>query len=501
VGTAVGNRTFSKEWPEKLKINPVEGTYFAIGLDERNRALAYRRISQYPFYIIVGLFPGDYLAQWHQEVVRTLALIGLFFAVTLWFSWLMRAAWKRREADSHRLLELNALALQKSEEQLQLALDSAEMGVWAAIPAKGEFTATAQAKLLHGLPSDALLSPQTVLASVHVQDRDKVAHLFQRTIDQEEPLDIELRIMHPDGDFRWVCWRGRWLPAVPGKPATIVGVVQDVTERKRAEQRKDEFLATLAHELRNPLAPIRNALQIMRLSSEPQVLKKVRDMFERQVGNLSRLVDDLFDVSRISQGKLQLQTQRVDLASVIRDAAETSAPLIQSARHQFTMTVPPCELRVYADATRLAQVFSNLLNNAARYTPEGGQISLYAEQRGEDVIVTVSDNGIGISREMLPRVFNMFAQGDRARERSQAGLGIGLTLVKRLVELHGGTVEAFSKGEGQGCQFVARLPSVKATPLNRTHKTLTCSRQRRRRLRRLRQSANEVVLAAHAPRS
>jgi PAS domain S-box-containing protein len=469
VGTAVGNRTFSKEWPEKLKINPVAGTYFAAGLDDRTRALAYRKVSAYPFYIIVGLFPGDYLAQWQQEAVRTLALVGVFLIVTLLLASLIRSAWKRREADSHRLLELTGLALQQSETQLQLALDSADMGIWAATPASGEFSATAQAKLLHGLPADALLNPQAVLASVHPDDRNKVIELFQRTIESEASLDIELRVMHSNGDFRWVCWRGRWVSNVPGKPGTIIGVVQDITERKRAEQRKDEFLATLAHELRNPLAPIRNALQIMRLSSEPHILEQVRNMFERQVGNLSRLVDDLFDASRISQGKLQLLLQRVELSSVIHNAAETSAPLIHAGRHQFSMTLPSHPLIVNADPTRLAQVFSNLLNNAARYTPEGGSICVSAEQQEDDVIVTVSDNGVGIPPEMLPHVFNMYTQLDRALERSKGGLGIGLTLVKRLVELHGGTVGVVSAGQGQGCQFAVRLPVVVTESAEQRH--------------------------------
>jgi PAS domain S-box-containing protein len=337
------------------------------------------------------------------------------------------------------------------------------MGIWAATPASGEFSATAQAKLLHGLPANALLNPQAVLASVHPDDRNKVIELFQRTIESEASLDIELRVMHHDGDFRWVCWRGRWV-STPGKPGTIIGVVQDITERKRAEQRKDEFLATLAHELRNPLAPIRNALQIMRLSSEPHILEQVRNMFERQVGNLSRLVDDLFDASRISQGKLQLLLQRVELASVIHNAAETSAPLIHAGRHQFNMTLPSHPLIVNADPTRLAQVFSNLLNNAARYTPEGGSICVCAEQQEGDVIVSVSDNGVGIPPEMLPHVFNMYTQLDRALERSKGGLGIGLTLVKRLVELHGGTVAVVSAGQGHGCQFTVRLPVAMIEP-------------------------------------
>jgi PAS domain S-box-containing protein len=236
-------------------------------------------------------------------------------------------------------------------------------------------------------------------------------------------------------------------------------------ELRDADRRKDEFLALLAHELRNPLAPIRNALQVMRLAGgDPATAERSREMIERQLRQMVRLVDDLMDVSRISRGKLQLRTERVSLASVVNAAVETCRPLLSAKRQDLCVTLPEEEVLVEADPTRLAQVVLNLLNNAAKYTDEGGSIRLAAEQRGAEAVVTVKDTGIGISPQMLPRIFEMFTQVDHTLERSQGGLGIGLTLVKRLVELHGGTVEARSDGLGRGCEFVVRVPLAAAGP-------------------------------------
>src|SRR5262249_44722933 len=208
-----------------------------------------------------------------------------------------------------------------------------------------------------------------------------------------------------------------------------------------ADRRKDEFLATLAHELRNPLAPIRNALQIIRLSPDREAHAQAHAMMRRQLEQMVRLADDLLDGSRISQGKLERRRERVPLAAVVGSAVETSRPLIDHLGHQLTVTLPEQPVLVDADPTRLAQVFSNLLNNSAKYMDRGGHIWLTAEQQGSDVLVSVRDNGIGIAAEQLPRIFQMFSQVDSALERSQGGLGIGLTLVKRLVEMHGGHIE------------------------------------------------------------
>jgi PAS domain S-box-containing protein len=236
-------------------------------------------------------------------------------------------------------------------------------------------------------------------------------------------------------------------------------------ELRDADRRKDEFLALLAHELRNPLAPIRNALQVMRQANgDPATAERSREMIERQVQQMVRLVDDLMDVSRISRGKLQLRTERLTLASVVNAAVETCRLLLSAKRQDLCATLPEEEVLVEADPTRLVQVVLNLLNNTAKYTDEGGSIRLAAEQRGAEAVGTVKDTGIGISPQMLPRIFEMFAQVDHTLERSQGGLGIELTLVKRLVELHGGTVEARSDGLGRGCEFVVRVPLAAAGP-------------------------------------
>jgi len=249
----------------------------------------------------------------------------------------------------------------------------------------------------------------------------------------------------------------------------------DITPRKKAEYereqlvgqlreqdvRKDEFLATLAHELRNPLAPIRNGLQLMKLArNDSEAVEQARAMMERQVGYMVRLTDDLLDLSRISHGNLELKKERVELSAVVRNAVETSHPLIEQMGHELSLTVPSIPIHVDGDMTRLAQVVSNLLNNAAKYTERGGRIRLCVERQGSDAVVTVEDNGAGIPAHMLSKVFDMFTQVDRSLERSTGGLGIGLSLVRRLVDLHGGSVHARSDGDGRGSAFVVRLPMV-----------------------------------------
>jgi PAS domain S-box-containing protein len=243
-------------------------------------------------------------------------------------------------------------------------------------------------------------------------------------------------------------------------------IARDNTERKRVEEalreadrRKDEFLALLAHELRNPLAPLRNGLEVMRLATgDPSAVAQAREMMVRQVGHMVRLIDDLLDISRINRGKMELRCSRVLLVDVINSAVETVRPLIDAAGHRLEISLPPEHVILDADLTRLAQVFGNLLTNSSRYTERGGHIWLDAQRRGDVVSVTVRDNGIGIPAESLPRIFDMFSQVDRSIERSTGGLGIGLALVKGLVEMHGGTVTAESAGPKKGTTFTVELP-------------------------------------------
>ncbi|HET9576465.1 MAG TPA: ATP-binding protein [Usitatibacter sp.] len=245
------------------------------------------------------------------------------------------------------------------------------------------------------------------------------------------------------------------------------GMLAEVARRaealREADRRKDEFLATLAHELRNPLAPLRNALEILRIAgNDPERAARAREMMERQLNQMVRLVDDLLDVSRITTGKLAVRKTVVELQGVVRDALETVRPFIESRQHTLELHLADEPIMVNADRTRLGQVFANLLNNAAKYTHPGGHITLGLAREGSEGVVRVRDNGIGLAPESVASIFDMFVQLDRSLERSQAGLGVGLTLARRLVELHDGEISAHSEGTGRGSEFVVRLPVTQA---------------------------------------
>ncbi|MFN8475055.1 MAG: PAS domain S-box protein [Anaerolineae bacterium] len=293
---------------------------------------------------------------------------------------------------------------------------------------------------------------------------------FQRTFEQRKTWSGELRQVAKDGRGVIVASRQQIIE-VDGRQL-VLETNRDITEQKRAEEalreadrRKDEFLATLAHELRNPLAPVRNAVQILKLqdSLDPSS-QAARDIIDRQVQHMVRLIDDLLDISRITQDKLELRKESVELASVLFQALETSQPHIERDGHEITVSLPSEPVYLDADPVRLAQVFSNLLNNATRYTPPGGQIWLTAERHDREVIVSVKDTGAGIPTDKLGTIFDLFAQLDRPPEQARSGLGIGLTLVKRLVEMHGGSVAAYSDGPGQGSEFVVCLPVLDGPP-------------------------------------
>lgn len=252
-------------------------------------------------------------------------------------------------------------------------------------------------------------------------------------------------------------------------------IVRDITEQKRlednlrklaadlsaADQRKNEFLATLAHELRNPLAPMSNMLGVVKYASgDGKILKQAHETIERQLGQMVRLVDDLLDLNRITHDRLELRRSEVELATVLQQAVEVARPLIDVARQQLTIEIPDKPIYLNADGARLAQVFGNLLNNSCKYTRENGAIFLTAKQEGGEVLVSVRDNGAGIPSDKIDSIFDMFTQVDRSSDGSQSGLGIGLTLVKRLVEMHGGSIEARSAGEEQGSEFVVYLPII-----------------------------------------
>lgn len=282
----------------------------------------------------------------------------------------------------------------------------------------------------------------------------------------------EIIIERPDGRRVCVLPHPEPLRNASGEIEGAVNMLVDITDRKRmedalqeADRRKDEFLAMLAHELRNPLAPISNSLQLLRLADDlGPTVEHVRDIMESQVSQLVRLVDDLLDVSRIAGGKIELRKESVDLAAVIARAVETSRPLIEAANHQLAITIPPQPLTLEADAVRLTQVITNLLNNAAKYTEPGGQIWLTVRRDGREAVVSVRDTGLGIPAEMLPRVFDMFAQVAGTLNRAQGGLGIGLTLAKTFVQMHGGRIKVHSAGVGKGSEFTVHLPLASRVP-------------------------------------
>jgi PAS domain S-box-containing protein len=280
----------------------------------------------------------------------------------------------------------------------------------------------------------------------------------------------EIEIVRADGSVVYVKNDVQPLYDTQGEIYGCVSVCVDLTARKAAEdtlrdadRRKDEFLATLSHELRNPLAPIRTALEVMRIArGDPDVLEKTRETMERQVLHLVRITDDLLDVSRITQNRVELRRERVDLRSILHGAVDAVRPLVNVKGQSLTLDLPRQPLWVDADSTRLSQVFSNLLNNATKYTERGGQIRVSAAAEGGSAVVAVTDTGEGIPPNMLARIFDMFTQVQEFRDRRQGGLGIGLTLARRLVELHGGTIEAQSGGSGSGSTFTVRVPLMPA---------------------------------------
>ncbi|HLJ97373.1 MAG TPA: PAS domain-containing protein [Gemmataceae bacterium] len=303
--------------------------------------------------------------------------------------------------------------------------------------------------------------------SVHdPHELPQVLQCWKASIASGQPFDMVFPLRGADGRYRPFLTRGMPLRGEDGRILHWFGTntdISDIMEKeealREADRRKDEFLAMLAHELRNPLAPIRNAVEVLRLSgpTEPP-LQQAREMIERQVNHLVRLVDDLLDVSRITRGRITLQKGPVDLATVIVGATESCRPLIDARGHDLRVSLSSTPVRVEGDPTRLTQVVLNLLSNAAKYTPEGGRIDLTVCLEPGEAVIRVRDNGVGIAPELLPKVFDMFTQAERTLDRSQGGLGIGLTLVQRLVELHGGSVQASSDGLGRGSEFVVRLP-------------------------------------------
>lgn len=369
-----------------------------------------------------------------------------------------------------------AASLRSSEERYRSLVSVITDVIWTA-DAHGQIVASQPAwERYTGQKSEEYLGNGWV-QSMHPEDRERLQQAWQRASNAGLPYQEQGRVWHDETQsYRYFEVRATPLRNAEGVVQEWVGTCTDVHQRKQAElelraadRQKDEFLAMLAHELRNPLAPVMNSLEILkRAEGDPALIQQGRAIMERQILQLTRLVDDLLDVSRISRNKLELKTQRADLAEIVAQGVEASRPLADALGQQLIVNLPATPVWMMADPVRLTQVIGNLLNNASKYTDRGGRLRLSVEPRDETVVITVEDNGVGISPEMLPRVFEMFTQIDRTIERSRGGLGIGLSLVKRLVELHGGSVTAQSDGLGRGSTFVVHLPRLKESPTAET---------------------------------
>jgi PAS domain S-box-containing protein len=371
-------------------------------------------------------------------------------------------------------------AMRESEERLRVALSAAQMGTWLWTVATDRQTMDENLKRLMGLPPDThVRTIEDFVRSAHPEDQETLRSAFQRSLHEGTDLSVEFRVTWSDGSVHWLRDQGKVVQNGGGKVVSLTGACVDITERKqleealrhRAEQlaeadrRKDEFLAMLGHELRNPLAPIRSVLELLHHERPTgEKLEKAYATIDRQVEQLTRLVDDLLDVSRITRGKIHLHRAVADLASIVNSAVETVCPLVDARSHSLMVSLPIHPVWLEVDAARLAQVLTNLLENAVKYTEAGGKIWLSAEREDEQVVLRVRDSGAGMAPDLLPKVFDLFTQGERSLDRSQGGLGIGLTLVRRLVEMHGGSVEAKSEGPRKGSELIVRLPAPPISP-------------------------------------
>jgi PAS domain S-box-containing protein len=352
--------------------------------------------------------------------------------------------------------------------QLEIAVDASELGTFHCEMPLHRIVWNERCKRHFWLPPEAEVDFDLFYSILHPEDRQRTRQAIEACVYGGHGYDIEYRTVSAQGQVRWIRATGRTTYDERQQPIQFDGTTRDVTDRKGAEEaltdanhRKDEFLATLAHELRNPLAPIRNSLHLLRLSGDlSPSLDPVREIMERQVDQMVRLIDDLLDVSRISSGKIKLQKETIELATVISTAVETAQPLINAAGHQLALSLPAEPIILNADPVRLTQIIGNLLNNAAKYTKPGGQIWLVAHGQGNEVVISVRDTGMGIPSDKLPLVFDMFAQVDRTLASAQGGLGIGLTLAKTFVEMHGGRIEARSDGPDRGSEFLVYLPMM-----------------------------------------
>ncbi|WP_338764069.1 ATP-binding protein [Massilia sp. METH4] len=357
-------------------------------------------------------------------------------------------------------------ALRVANTRLQFTLDSAQIADFVYDPARRRIGGTGRlARLLDCEAEDGEWEVDAVAARIHPDDLPRLAGSFRAAMDGNRPWRDECRLLGADGKERWVATHGSRY-SDDGNGWRLLGIVYDITAHKRSEQalreadaRKDEFLAMLAHELRNPLAPIGAAAQVLAVAGiDPARTAMASAVIGRQVKHMAGLVDDLLDVSRVKRGLVRLEKRRCDMATVIAAAVEQVRPMVDRRGHQLSVALPDTAVFVGGDEKRLVQVAANLLNNAAKYTPDRGRIDVSLDVTGGTAVVTVRDNGVGMSADFLERAFDVFAQADQSIARSQGGLGLGLPLARSLVTAHGGAIECASEGPGRGATFRVALP-------------------------------------------
>jgi len=355
-------------------------------------------------------------------------------------------------------------------QRLQCALSAARLGFWDWNVISSTFHYGGDWTHLLGFPERYFTQTLSLWEElVHPEDATRVMDILRGNLEGKTPeFETEYRLKTARGDFLWVSAHGRVIERNSRGMATRhVGVVEDINERRQVREQlklvahqKDEFLATLAHELRNPLAPIRTGLAIINKDPNSDAARQARDMMDRQLIHLVRLIDDLLDISRISLGRFELKKSRITVKQIVDTALEGSAPFIDSNQHTLSVVVPEEPIFIDGDLTRLAQVMNNLLNNSAKYSPKGSRIEVTARKLPTSALLCVTDTGLGIPPELLESIFDMFSQVNRTLDRAQGGLGIGLALVRKLVELHAGTVHAESAGIGHGSTFIVQLPRL-----------------------------------------
>ena len=436
---------------------------------------------------VAALHPDDrHLAVHYLELAQQLDTFAADYRVvrpdgtTLWLSGRGAVAARGAEGEPLRLISVMADVSEKRQaeqllaverERLRLALSAGHMGAYELDIASDTLWWSPETYELFGVtPATFKPTRESVIDLLDPEDRPGFAKRRRLAISEHQPFFDEFRLRRPDGSRVWIGYRGQAEYDPNGRPVRTFGVVMDITERKKAEQvlrdagrEKDDFIATLSHELRNPLAPIRNAISVLQhLPPDDARAEWCRDVIGRQTAQMARLLDDLLDVSRLTRGKLTLRVQRLDVATVIARAIEIAQPVIDGAGHELLVDVPAGALQLQGDLTRLAQVFSNVLINSAKYTPSGGTIAVTASAHDAALVVKIRDTGIGIAEEHIDRIFDMFGQVESASSHAQGGQGIGLSLARRLVELHGGTIEARSDGVGKGSEFEIRLPLARS---------------------------------------